>query len=319
MIGRRPKRQERERARRDEWLSAYLDGQLSASERARLESQLAADPALQAELEALRQTVALVRDLPPVPVPRNFILPQTAATPRPVSPARPRRTWVAPLLTATTAVVSLLFVLVLAGDLWLSGMGGRAFAPAVEPPVEVEAPVEEVALASPTVSEKLEVEATVEVEKIVVEGEAIEEEAPLAPTASPSTVAPAPLAPTAPAVMEVPPPSEQAAAGGGPAEEPAVAPTVTPAPTAVLEEAPDGTKPTPSSEISEATEALPPPAEDEELELMEPQIRALRVGPEGEETETGQIPPWRLLEATLGLIALGLMVATVWAWRARRR
>ena len=130
-----------EREQRDELLSAYLDGQLSAGERARLETQLAADPALRAELEALRHTVALVRDLPPVPIPRNFILPQTmAARPRPVPPLRPRRTWAAPLLTAATAFVSLLFVVVLAGDLLLSGTGGQAFAPAAEPLLEAKAP-----------------------------------------------------------------------------------------------------------------------------------------------------------------------------------
>jgi len=143
-------RQAGEREQRDELLSAYLDDQLSAGERARLEAQLATDPALRAELDTLRRTVALVRDLPPVPIPRNFILPQTvAARPRPVRRARPRRAlraepqakaWAAPLLTAATAVVSLVFVVVLAGDLLLSGMGGRAFAPAAAPLMEAEAP-----------------------------------------------------------------------------------------------------------------------------------------------------------------------------------
>ncbi|MEE9616174.1 MAG: zf-HC2 domain-containing protein, partial [Anaerolineae bacterium] len=134
-------RQAGKREQRDELLSAYLDDQLSAGERARLEAQLATDPVLRAELDTLRHTVALVRDLPPVPIPRNFILPRTvAARPRPVQRARPRPAWTAPLLTAATAVVSLVFVVVLAGDLLLSGVGGQAFAPAAAPPMEAEAP-----------------------------------------------------------------------------------------------------------------------------------------------------------------------------------
>jgi len=190
-MGRLFARQASEREQRDELLSAYLDGQLSAGERARLEAQLAADPALRAELEALRHTVALVRELPPVPIPRNFILPRAmAARPRPVRPLRPRRAWAAPLLTAATAVVSLLFVVVLAGDLLLSGIGGQAFAPAAEPLLEAEAP--QAALAPSPASEQVEVEAVVEVEaEEEIEAEEVEK-------AVPAATAPA-------AAMEAPP------------------------------------------------------------------------------------------------------------------
>ena len=52
----------KDQAARDELLSAYLDDQLDAEDRARLEAQLAGDPALRSELEMLRRTVALVRD-----------------------------------------------------------------------------------------------------------------------------------------------------------------------------------------------------------------------------------------------------------------
>jgi hypothetical protein len=57
-----------------ELLSAYLDGMLTADERAALETRLAAEPALRRELESLRQTVQLVKTLPPVRAPRNFTL-----------------------------------------------------------------------------------------------------------------------------------------------------------------------------------------------------------------------------------------------------
>ena len=126
------KPRKKEQAARAELLSAYLDDQLDAEERARLEARLADDAALRAELEALRRTVEMVRDLPSQPVPRNFILPRTTA-PKPQRPpvAHRRLRWAAPFLTAATAVVSLLFVVVLAGDLLLSGTVRMAHAPGV--------------------------------------------------------------------------------------------------------------------------------------------------------------------------------------------
>ena len=137
--------EEREQERRDELLSAYLDDQLSAEERERLEAQLASDPTLDAELETLRHTVSLVRDLPQVEVPRNFILPQTmAARPRPAPSPRPRLARFAPLLTAATAVASFLFVAVLSRDLVFRGSPELAFAPPA-PQMAAEAPAEEMA------------------------------------------------------------------------------------------------------------------------------------------------------------------------------
>ena len=51
-----------EKEQRDELLSAYLDGELSPERQVGLKAQLAASPALRADLEALRRTVALVGD-----------------------------------------------------------------------------------------------------------------------------------------------------------------------------------------------------------------------------------------------------------------
>lgn len=58
----------------DELLSAYIDGLVTNEEKARVEADVAADPALAWELDSLRRTVELVRDLPPVPLPRSFAL-----------------------------------------------------------------------------------------------------------------------------------------------------------------------------------------------------------------------------------------------------
>ncbi len=60
-------------------LSAYIDQQLPAAERQALERRLEQEPALQRELEELQTTVALLRDLPALELPRSFTLdPATA-------------------------------------------------------------------------------------------------------------------------------------------------------------------------------------------------------------------------------------------------
>jgi hypothetical protein len=55
-------------------LSAYLDGELADREQRALEERLAHDAALRSELDQLRDTVALVRDLPRLKAPRHFTL-----------------------------------------------------------------------------------------------------------------------------------------------------------------------------------------------------------------------------------------------------
>ena len=294
-------RQAREREQRDELLSAYLDGELSAGERMRLETQLTTNPALLAELETLRHTVALVRDLPQVPIPHNFILPQTVAA-RPASAERPRRTWPASLLTAATAVASLLFVAVLSLDLFLPRMGGNlAFAPAPEPQMAAEAP-REVEVPQPV---EQEVEEAIEVPP-------------------PAAEAPAQAAPQVTAEAEevergeVLAPGEEKAAtppvgGGGLTDEAAtptpitVSPTAPPTALAVAgAEEEEGYQW--DSTPGEDTEALPLPAEEEAVEVYEV-----------EEANISRLTAWRALEVALGLTALGLALVTIRAWRARRR
>jgi anti-sigma factor RsiW len=57
-----------------ELLSAYLDDELTDREKEMLEQRLARENALRAELDDLRETVALVSDLPRLKAPRNFTL-----------------------------------------------------------------------------------------------------------------------------------------------------------------------------------------------------------------------------------------------------
>lgn len=58
----------------NELLSAYIDGQLTAHQRAALEARLQTQPTLKTELEALQKTRHLLRSLPPLRAPRNFTL-----------------------------------------------------------------------------------------------------------------------------------------------------------------------------------------------------------------------------------------------------
>jgi hypothetical protein len=57
-----------------ELLSSYLDGQLSPSDSARLESRLASDRNLRAVMDDLREARSLLRRLPSRKAPRNFTL-----------------------------------------------------------------------------------------------------------------------------------------------------------------------------------------------------------------------------------------------------
>ena len=59
---------------RDERLSAYLDGEFAAADAAALERELAADAALRAEFEALRDVRLALRSLGEVRAPRSFAL-----------------------------------------------------------------------------------------------------------------------------------------------------------------------------------------------------------------------------------------------------
>ena len=302
---------------RDELLSAYLDDQLSAEEETRLEAQLATDPALQAELETLRHTVALVRDLPTVPVPRNFILPHTAAArPRLRPLARPRRTWAAPLLTTATAVASLLFVVVLAGDLLLSGAGGLAYAPAAERQAEF-------ALEPPSNGQE------VEAEEVVSDATEAPPPAAEAPVEAPlGATGESPIATSLSVTMEPPPKLAPEATVRGESYE-----MVTPVAEATVsvvgvdrdEEEFAPTSPAVEELAAAPTTAAAAPAA--EADFTEPAPGEIEEEGEwdasGDERAADLVPawvtPWRILEIVLGLAVLGLTPVTVWAWRVRRR
>ncbi len=279
--------------RRGELLSAYLDGELSDSERARLEAQLADDPALRAELDGLRQTVALVRGLPPVPAPRNFLLPQTtAARPHPAT-ARALYARPAPWLTAAAAIASFLFIALLSLDLLLPGMSGNlALSPA--PQMAADSP--------------REMPVTVVVE---AEPEGVAEVAP--PTANETP--PQALSESSAGADE---PDEAPAPAGAPATAPAekngaltATPTSTPSPGA------DGRAATPSPSAA-ALGAADAEGEGENRWDAAPVEEERAEPPDDEMAGTARPASLRSLEIALGLIALVLASAAVWDWRRPR-
>lgn len=111
-------------------LSAYLDDAVTEPERAQVEQAVAKSPETAAELESLRQTVALLAELPPMPAPRPFTL--SAADVGKVAPARkkswlPLPGWLGGLAAAAGA---LLCVLAAGGYLLVGPMGMSGSAPA---------------------------------------------------------------------------------------------------------------------------------------------------------------------------------------------
>jgi len=122
-------------------LSAYLDDQLPARDRAAIEARLAAEPDLRDSLNDLRLTVRALRALPQVRPPRSFAL-----TPAQVggAQARPQRGPLFPVLRFATAFSALALAVVLVGDL-----GGGILASSVRQDTAAGGEVE-LALAPPT-------------------------------------------------------------------------------------------------------------------------------------------------------------------------
>ncbi|MBC8249329.1 MAG: zf-HC2 domain-containing protein [Anaerolineales bacterium] len=174
-----------------EMLSAYLDGELLPKEQARVEKHLARCADCAQNLHTLRQTVALLGQLPPVAVPRSFAIRPVPAAPRP-SLFQMRRTYV--YLRASTAVATILLAVVLAGDAFFTGLAParQVAAPAVEVVREVE--VEKAVVETVVVEKEVAVEKQV-VETVVVEKEVAVEapiEAPVVESESAYVATPSP-------------------------------------------------------------------------------------------------------------------------------
>ena len=98
--------------RDQEMLSAYLDGQLSSKDIARLQVRLKDDRQMQVALEELRMTREALRSLPRLRAPRNFTLTPEMVSRRAVTARRPAY----PAFGFASLVASLLLVFVFVAD-----------------------------------------------------------------------------------------------------------------------------------------------------------------------------------------------------------
>jgi hypothetical protein len=326
-------------SRRQDKLSAHIDGELSTRQRAKLENELAQDSALRRELEELRRTTQMLRSIPTLAVPRSFTL-----DPAEYGRIKPRRLYLYPVMRAATVVAMLIFAFLFAGDLFFrAGVGMPAMAPDAEPMalevtrvvekevvVTVEFEMETVmempaaeTLAEPIVEEgeQREVEAPVEaVEEMAVEEEVVaESEVGLAPTAEmPATELPETDA-TAPPTVET---AEGGVSAGGalptatatPGPEPTLAPTE-----AVPQAAAPAASPTQESLPAAApTEPIPAPATEEALLKIVP-TRDFTPEPSEATQEPGRSTyaiDWGMVaKLGVGVLAAGLLIVTLIARR----
>lgn len=102
-----------------EALSAYLDNQLKAKERVRLESRLQENPELRSALQELRRTRLVLRSQSPLRAPRNFTLtPQMAGLRPGVRPgARQPAHASYSLMRLASALATIFFIVMTAGEL----------------------------------------------------------------------------------------------------------------------------------------------------------------------------------------------------------
>ena len=255
-------------------LSAYLDDELSPQEKERVDRHLAACADCRRNLKTLRQTVQWTRELPPVPVPRVFTLP---ASVQPVR--RQRRRGFVPALQGAAALVALMLILVVTGDVLRFGPMREA-APLPQA-VKLEAPLEEKAV---------EIGAGAAGAPTAVSGAMVEKESKAAEA----------VPPTAPprlslSVLETPP--ADTVEGGAPPASSAPRALAGPPPTPTL--TPFSTTPLSPTQKPEAEAQNRPAEEPKPQAAVPPALPAVH--------------PLRLVEWGLGLILLLLMalMATV--------
>ncbi len=108
--------------RRQELFSAYIDGRVSEGERAEIERLLERSPEARKELQALRNTVAMLKETPVVTPRRSFALQPAMLQEKPRVPQVGSLRWAMPM-AASAAVLFLTFSLV-GGSIGLFEGGG---------------------------------------------------------------------------------------------------------------------------------------------------------------------------------------------------
>ena len=134
-------------------LSAYLDNQISSKDRAYLEKRLKAIPELQKELHELSKTRLLLRSMPKLRAPHNYLISVKTAQVNQREPATPR---MAPVMGIISAVATILLVLVIFSGNVLTPASPRIETSAVEAPAQslaVEQEVQRESEISPTTTD----------------------------------------------------------------------------------------------------------------------------------------------------------------------
>ena len=121
-----------------EQLSAYLDGQLKPSESARIESRLQMEPELATVLKELRQTRAILRQIPQRRAPRNFTFTPKMVGSKPPMP----RTY--PIFRFASTLATVLLFVTIATNFIVPRFSGKA-EPFLFTRNDVEAPAEAMA------------------------------------------------------------------------------------------------------------------------------------------------------------------------------
>lgn len=309
-----------------ERLSPYIDEQLQVKERARVEAHLSTCPSCRKELQTLQWTRSLLRQAPPVPLPRSFVIREADLAPARRKPAHRNPAFA---LQWATALVAILLVVVVAGDVFL----GR-----VPAALGSQQEVAMLSAETPMVVSTVVVESEAAVESLAAEA-AQEDAGGRAPPEAPEEM----IAPTAPdfggekaneapeqvqvleqgdlitGTMAAPPMMLQVAPEPGTPEEAA---PEQPSAKAFGPQEPAST-PTPEEQgVEQPVEtplAMAPPPDTpageplREPRTEEPTQREALPGWHAQLSRAG----WRVAEVGLGLLLVGLIVAIVWVRRAK--
>lgn len=277
-----------------ELLSAYIDDEVTPQEAARVERHLQSCRTCVEELESLRWTVGLLREVPPVPVLRSFAIRQID-----IEPERARRRftlpdWLFNSLQWATVATAVLTILLFSADMLL-GLSQPASAPRA-----VQAPAVEQPAPSEAQPPEAQVKETVLVEKEVapqLETTAVTKREPAAELAS------------------------------GPSSEISPRAAQTPAPTQAVSKA--RSQSVTVQAITEAPEEAVPEAESEEKALtqasrgdaQEPAVTEPTPAPASYEPAQRVVPRFqnRLRLAEIGLTGVFLVFLALTLWARRRR
>jgi hypothetical protein len=257
-------------------LSSYMDGHLSVDEHARVEAHLRTCDSCRDDLKTLRWTHDLLQEVVPVPVPRSFVI-------READVARPRRSWLGgrPLATLqwATALVAVLLVLVVTGDVWIGARlvpGGEESAVSI---MRMQPATDKVAITR---------------EKEVVVTSPVQSESPAEPAQAPAT-----------------PPEAAMLAEGAPADK-AIVDTTRPVLKDVGEtEWQSQLPPQPGEESPPFPTSVPKPGEQPAHAV--PAATQPADGPEHLATRFPWLQAgWRVAEIGLGALLVGLLIVIVW-------